>query len=175
MKRLNKKGFTLVELLAIIVILAVILVITVPQVFKAVDNSKKSSLESSASAIVKWYNTTKAADALVSDANDKVLSGYTATTTKTCLDTAFFTAAEVNANDFIVKKDATDTTVTVANGCSFYWLNGTAVEFVLVAKTTGKFYVASAVGTANNYKYMWANSNGANSWTGTGTTTSYAS
>ena len=41
----SKKGFTLVELLAIIVILAVILVITVPQVFKAVDNSKKSSLE----------------------------------------------------------------------------------------------------------------------------------
>ena len=35
-----KKGFTLVELLAVIVILAVILVIAIPQVLKAVDNSR---------------------------------------------------------------------------------------------------------------------------------------
>ena len=35
-----KKGFTLVELLAVIVILAVILVIAIPQVLKVVDNSR---------------------------------------------------------------------------------------------------------------------------------------
>ena len=38
-----KKGFTLVELLAVIVILAVILVIAVPQVLKVVDNSRISA------------------------------------------------------------------------------------------------------------------------------------
>ena len=38
-----KKGFTLVELLAVIVILAVILVIAIPQVLKVVDNSRKSA------------------------------------------------------------------------------------------------------------------------------------
>ena len=35
-----KKGFTLVELLAVIVILAVILIIAIPQVLKVVDNSR---------------------------------------------------------------------------------------------------------------------------------------
>ena len=38
-----KKGFTLVELLAVIVILAVILVIAVPQVMKVVDQSRQKS------------------------------------------------------------------------------------------------------------------------------------
>ena len=38
-----KKGFTLVELLAVIVILAVILIIAIPQVLKAVDNSRNSA------------------------------------------------------------------------------------------------------------------------------------
>ena len=43
-----KKGFTLVELLAVIVILAVILKISVPAVKKTVDNAKKKSAENDA-------------------------------------------------------------------------------------------------------------------------------
>ena len=43
-----KKGFTLVELLAVIVILAVILTISVPAVKKTVDNAKKKSAENDA-------------------------------------------------------------------------------------------------------------------------------
>ena len=43
-----KKGFTLVELLAVIVILAVILTIAVPAVKKTVDNAKKKSAENDA-------------------------------------------------------------------------------------------------------------------------------
>lgn len=37
----NKKGFTLVELMAVIVILAIILAIVVPKVFRSIDESKK--------------------------------------------------------------------------------------------------------------------------------------
>ena len=40
---MSKRGFTLIELLAVIVILAVILIIAIPQVLKAVDNSRKSA------------------------------------------------------------------------------------------------------------------------------------
>lgn len=50
MKR--KKGFTLVELLAVIVILAVILVIAVPRITDVINNSKKASFESSAKTII---------------------------------------------------------------------------------------------------------------------------
>ena len=53
MKRIknNKYGFTLVELLAVIVILAIILVIAVPKVMTVVEDSKKSTLEATAKMI----------------------------------------------------------------------------------------------------------------------------
>ena len=47
----KKKGFTLVELLAVIVILAVILVIAVPQIISTITESRKGALISSAKLI----------------------------------------------------------------------------------------------------------------------------
>ena len=47
----RKNGFTLVELLAVIVILAVILVIAVPQIMNVIIESRKGALESSAKLI----------------------------------------------------------------------------------------------------------------------------
>ena len=44
----NKKGFTLVELLAVIVILAVILVIAIPQIIKTIEAARISSFKDSA-------------------------------------------------------------------------------------------------------------------------------
>ena len=51
MKKMNKKGFTLVELLAVIVILAIILIIAVPGVLTIIDNSRKDSLVSTAKSL----------------------------------------------------------------------------------------------------------------------------
>ena len=51
MKKNNVKGFTLVELLAVIVILAIILVIAVPKVMSVIEDSKKATLESTAKMI----------------------------------------------------------------------------------------------------------------------------
>ena len=39
----NKKGFTLVELLAVIVVLAIIMIIAIPNVLSSMDTAKKSS------------------------------------------------------------------------------------------------------------------------------------
>ena len=47
----RKKGFTLVELLAVIVILAIILVIAIPKVMSVIEDSKKATLESTAKMI----------------------------------------------------------------------------------------------------------------------------
>ena len=47
----KKKGFTLVELLAVIVILAVILIIAMPKISDVIKNSKESSLETTAKII----------------------------------------------------------------------------------------------------------------------------
>ena len=48
----KKRGFTLVELLAVIVILAVILVIAVPRIMSVIKDAKLGSIESTAKIIV---------------------------------------------------------------------------------------------------------------------------
>lgn len=50
---MHKKGFTLVELLAVIVILAIILVIAVPNIMKIIEKAKKESLSKDAAIIAK--------------------------------------------------------------------------------------------------------------------------
>lgn len=49
----NKKGFTLVELLAVIVILAIILAIAVPSITSVTNNARKDSLSASIKLIIK--------------------------------------------------------------------------------------------------------------------------
>ena len=57
---MNKKnGFTLVELLAVIVILAVILVIAVPSIISTINESRKGVLESSAKLIASTAESMK--------------------------------------------------------------------------------------------------------------------
>ena len=58
----NKNAFTLIELLAVIVILAVILVIAIPRILDVIETSKKDSIKSSARMIInsaekKIYNS----------------------------------------------------------------------------------------------------------------------
>jgi len=45
MFKLNKKGFTLVELLAVIVVLAIIIIIAMPNVLRAMNNARTNSLK----------------------------------------------------------------------------------------------------------------------------------
>ena len=59
----NKNAFTLIELLAVIVILAVILVISIPRILDVIETSKKDSFKNSAQLIAdsaeKKYVTNK--------------------------------------------------------------------------------------------------------------------
>ena len=55
----NKKAFTLVELLAVIVILAIILVIAVPQIMNVITEARKGALISSAKLIASSAETAK--------------------------------------------------------------------------------------------------------------------
>ena len=52
----NKKGFTLVELLAVIVVLAIIMVIATQQVGKSINNARANSFVESYQMIVKQAN-----------------------------------------------------------------------------------------------------------------------
>ena len=81
MKRLNKKGFTLVELLAVIVILALLMVVAARLIGGSMDNSKKEAMRSEAAKVVaKTYEdlqiakvqnkTVSASDLTYKDATD---------------------------------------------------------------------------------------------------------
>lgn len=56
MKKLNKKGFTLVELLAVIVILAVIMVITIPTVLSSMSSATDSAAQSAIASVQKYID-----------------------------------------------------------------------------------------------------------------------
>ena len=57
MKKTNKKGFTLVELLAVIVILAVLILLALPNVIKIMNNAKKNAFQDEVLSYLKTAQT----------------------------------------------------------------------------------------------------------------------
>lgn len=56
MKKLNRKGFTLVELLAVIIILAIVVGITIPAVLSTVNSSKEKAFQTAAETAADWLD-----------------------------------------------------------------------------------------------------------------------
>lgn len=63
-KRLNNKGFTLIELLAVVVILAIVMGIAATSILRSINNSRRSTLLSTAQNAANQLNTWAAEDAL---------------------------------------------------------------------------------------------------------------
>ena len=121
---MKKNGFTLVELLAVIVILAIILVIAVPKITDTIDNARRGSFESSIKMVAAQAETQKT----VAD----TLEGVTFADSGTCKTTDGNAASwtGLNSSDY-------DT-------CSYTITGGTAS---VTLKGKGKFAGYTCTGT----------------------------
>lgn len=70
----NKKGFTLVELLAVIVILAIIALIATPIILNVIDNAKEGATKNSAYGYIDALEKANAQE-ILKNSNISVLSG----------------------------------------------------------------------------------------------------
>lgn len=159
-KKLNNKGFTLIELLAVIVILALIVGIVFPQVLRAMDNSRVSSLHSNAKGVVNWYNNAAVADSLVQNDSEREVpsalkSAIDSATGWTCInisgggkklyEVAGLSNADINTGDGDSTTASASVDAVTNNTCSMIRMNNGNLEVVLVAKEGGKFKVSGKV------------------------------
>ncbi|MBQ6283119.1 MAG: prepilin-type N-terminal cleavage/methylation domain-containing protein [Bacilli bacterium] len=118
----NRKGFTLVELLAVITILSVILIIAVPQIMNTIKVSKLGAMESSAKIIAK-------------DAEKKYYMKK--------MEDKNYVAAGIPCTD--ITKMSSD-----YGSCTISYSNNGIATVTLKGATGGKFDGITCTGTKNN-------------------------
>ena len=72
---MNKKGFTLIELIAVILVLSIISLIAVSEVNKIIEESRKQAKAASATNYLKAINNTVSASRLDNDSSNDILDG----------------------------------------------------------------------------------------------------
>jgi len=135
MKRLNKKGFTLVELLAVIIILAIVVTISIPAITNVINDSKNSSLGVAANAAEKYigdqYSLMAVDASMVDEAFKGIITTYEAK--------SYVLNVGTDADDALIKAmgfnttDVTKVTVEIKN-------DDTVCVTVNSIPTSSKFY-----------------------------------
>src|SRR5574344_395790 len=72
-KNKKKKGFTLVELLAVIVVLAIIMIIAIPSVLKSMNNAKKGAFKIECQKVLNTAQSAFQSDEMLGQKDDYLL------------------------------------------------------------------------------------------------------
>lgn len=129
MKRLNKKGFTLVELLAVIIILAIVVGITIPAVLTTVNSTRDKAFQTAADAAADWFERQYQAYQVGNETIVAVDPAFTAVcVTRNCVNTeqtltdAAIIAAGLKSSDI---QAASSKIIIKSNGRACITLTGT--------------------------------------------------
>ena len=179
---MKNKGFTLIELIVVVVILAVVMGIATNSVLSSMNKSRGGSLADSAMVIANAFNqkyTESLVDGVPSNVYGDVLgsdSGYDFTATSSYfLDEGLADTFNISADTFDLNKSGElgDSTGAASSFVHFNADNG-KFTVCLFAKEGGSYYVASyledevtaigSTGVSAQVSTMYACSDGTKSW-----------
>lgn len=137
MKKLNKKGFTLVELLAVIAILAILMLLVTPNILRLFTEGKKNSFATQVQSVWKAAETKYISDALTNDSpgpycyvGDNLGTWATRNDEKT--DSSILNISDNKTLAYYVEfdKEGKISTLIVTNGTYYYSKSGNDVPSI---------------------------------------------
>ena len=139
MKRLNKKGFTLVELLAVIIILAIVVGLTIPAVLTVTTNAKKKAFDTAAQEMADWFD--RQYQIAITGLGSDGIATLDANFSTTCGSDGATCAAGATTltNALVVAAGVRDTNVTAASS-TVYINSATGRSCVKLVASTGGDY-----------------------------------
>ena len=124
MKKLNSKGFTLVELLAVIIILAIVVGITIPAVLTTINTTRDKAFQTAADSAADWFEREYQAYQVGDDTIVKVDPSFkdvcvtnNCTTSKRTLTAAAIKAAGLKSADISAANSSVSINPTTGRAC----------------------------------------------------------
>ena len=138
MKKMNNKGFSLVELIVVVLIMAIIAVALAPQVMKWVENSRKSTDIENYNALVEAAN--------VASTNEDVIAEIKSATATISMDASGTSGGGTNLQACMAQTLPGYTATKITSG------DWSGYTFKIVISSTGNgIQVQKGDGTANSF------------------------
>ena len=149
--KLNKKGFTLVELLAVIVILAVVMLVAITAIGPVMERANKGALSSSAQIILSGAENAYTADQMAAAAKRKFNNNKVCVSIKALEDAGYFDAKGKKYYGSVLIDSTTPSKVTYK-----LWVTDWDTSYYIDGKESKELGVDAVIenGTARNAVFI---------------------